>query len=420
MNQHLLPAIGIHRRAVALVGAISLLGVCSGCSKSSFRPAEREGPPAWVKEVGEPRFWLLQKQEEQRSRHISGGSRSIGKWVTEIYYHFDLQAHDPATTDRLWKKRLLTVKDDAGGHTAQARLLGQEGEVVWLFLNDGPVAVSSKDAATLANREMIEERNPDLRDLIPKDLDFYAYDGGLVIIAADARRFRIRAPDFAAEPYAAPNDDYFRQVHFMATRWNGGYHTKDFLVRQAMPDGRWLGFFTEKEAAQAGNDEWGDHIPKPETVHEDNGPTRRTFWSARIGKTKEFTEGTHDRLFDVTRMPGAPEFLNAGLLIRQGTREALRVENPPGFLVVHRTRLDEEGRLALTRLDDNLKTQWTTTLPFHDLRNRFESPGGLLLYGIVQQTAKGVTGSSEHLVALNLADGKMQSWNVPAEKRGDQ
>jgi hypothetical protein len=27
-----------------------------------------------------------------------------------------------------------------------------------------------------------------------------------------------------------------------------------------------------------------------------------------------------------------------------------------------------------------------------------------------------VTGSSEHLVALNLADGKMQSWNVPAEK----
>ncbi len=166
MNKHLLLAIAFHRRAVALVGAISLLGVCSGCSKSSFRPPEREGPPALVQEGGEPGFWLLQKQEEQRSRHIGGGSRSIGKWVTEIYYHFDLQAHDPATTDRLWKKRLLTVKDDVGGHNAQARLLGQEGEVVWLFLNDGPVAVSSKDATTLADRKTIEERNPDLRDLI--------------------------------------------------------------------------------------------------------------------------------------------------------------------------------------------------------------------------------------------------------------
>ena len=407
------------RSMALLVGAAALASLLSSCNRSTFLPPEREGPPALVQQEKEPRLWLMLKQEEQRSRHL-GGSRTIGKWITEIYYHFDLQAHDPATTDRLWKKRLLTVKDDAGGRNAQARLLGQEGEVVWLFLNDGPVAVSSKDGSKLADRSTIEQHNPSLRDLVPKDLDFYAYDNGLVIVAADARRFRIRASDFAAEPYTPPNDDYFRQVQFMATRWNGGYHTKDFLVRQVIRDGRWLGFFTEKEAAEAGNDEWGDHITKPETVYEDSSPTRRTFWSARIGKTKEFSEGTHDRLFDVARMPGAPEFLNAGLLIHQGTREPLRVENPPGFLVLHRTRLDEAGRLALTRLDDNLKAQWTATLPFHDLRNRYESPGHLLLYGIVQETERGVTGSSEHFVAVNLDDGKMQSWSVPQEKHVDQ
>jgi hypothetical protein len=104
-------------------------------------------------------------------------------------------------------------------------------------------------------------------------------------------------------------------------------------------------------------------------------------------------------------------------LIQQGTKLPLRVKDPDGFLVLHRTRLGEEGRLALTRLDDNFKTQWTATLPFHDLRNRYESPEHLLLYAIVQQTEGGVTGSSEHLVALNLRDGKMQSWNVPAEKQ---
>lgn len=359
-------------------------------------------------------------------RHLGGGGRRvIGKWVTEIYYHFDLQAHDPATADRLWKKRLATVKDDAGGHTAQARLLGQEGEVVWMFLNDGPVAVSSKDGSQLADRRTIEERNPTLRGLIPKDLDFYAYDGGLVITAADARRFRILTPDVAAEPYTPPNDDYFRQVQFMATRWNGGYHTRDFLVRQMMLNGRWVGFFNQKEADDAGQDGFGDRIATGEPganqdrVYYETSQARRTFWSARIGKTKEFSEGTHDRLFDVTRIPGAPEYLEAGLLIQQGTKKPLRLKDPDGFLVLHRTRIDEEGRLALTRLDDNFKPQWTATLPFHDLRNRYESPGHLLLYGIVQETEKGVTGSSEHLVALNLADGKMQSWNVPAEKRVD-
>ena len=163
----------------------------------------------------------------------------------------------------------------------------------------------------------------------------------------------------------------------------------------------------------------GEPGSNPDRVYYETSQARRTFWSGRIGKTKEFSEGTHDRLFDVTRIPDAPEFLEAGLLARQGTKHPLRLQNPDGFIVLHRTRLGEEGRLALTRLDENFKAQWTATLPFQDLLNRYESPGHLLLYGIVQQTERGVTGSSEHLVALNLADGKMQSWNVPAESRDE-
>ena len=401
--------------------AITVVLLISGCDRSDFRPPEREGPPGLVQQESGPRLWLMLKQEEQKHKYV-GGSRMIGKWITEIYYHFDLQAHDPATTERLWKKRLLTVKDDAGGHTSQARIFGQQEDIVWLFLNDGPVSVSSKDGSKLADRSTIEQRNPTLRDLIPKDLDFYAYDDGLVIIAADARRFRIRDSNWTAEPYVAPNDEYFRNIQFMATRWNGGYQTRDFLVRQMMLGGRWVGFFNEKEAADAGNDGFGDRIAtgepgsNPDQVYYETSQARRTFWSARIGKTKEFSEGTHDRLFDVTRIPNAPEFLEAGLLIQQGTKRPLRLQDPGGFLVLHRTRLGEEGRLALSRLDENLKTLWTTTLPFHELRNRYESPGHLLLYGIVQQTEKGVTGTSEHLIALNLSDGKTRSWNVPAER----
>lgn len=371
----------------------------------------------------EPRLWLLLKQEEERVRRIGSGRFLIGKLVTDHLFHFDLQAHDPANVDRLWKTRLLTVKDDAGGRTAQARILGQDGEVVWLFLHDGPVAVSTKDGRQLADRAAIEERNPALRTLIPKNVDLYAYDGGLVMTAEDARRFRIRAHDFAAEPYAPPEGERPASATSSATRRDGGYATSDFVVRQMMLDGRWVGLFNEKEAADAGNDEFGDKMAtgepgsNPDRVYHQASKARRTFWNARLGKTRDFPEGAHDRLFEVAKVPGAPEFLEAGLLIRQGTKQALRLEDPNGFLVLHRTKLGEDGRLALTRLDDHLKSQWTATLPFHDLRNRYESPGHLLLYGIVQQTEKGVTSTSEHLVALNLRDGKTQSWNVPQEKR---
>lgn len=416
---------GWKRQRTAAGACLAWLVLGSACHHSTFRPPEREGPPALVQDGNEPRLWLLLSQEEQKSRYLGGGRRSIGKWVNEIVYHFDLQAHDPATSEWLWKKRLLTVKDDAGGRNAQARIFGQDREIVWMFLQDGPVALSSKDGAKLADRTTIEERNPALRGLVPKELDFYAYDDGLVITAADARRFRIRGAEFLAEAYFPPNDENFRTAQFMATRWNGGYGNRDFLVRQMRLNERWIGFFNEKEAADAGDDGFGDKIAtgepgsNPDRVYYETRQARRTFWSARIGKTKEFSEGAHDRLFDLARIPGAPEYLEAGLMNRHGTKQAMRLTDPDGFLVLHRTRLGEEGRLALTRLDDGLNTQWTAMLPFHVLRNRYELPGRLLLYGNVQQTEKGVTGSSEHLVALDLRDGKVQSWNVPREKRDE-
>ena len=83
----------------------------SGCSSSSFRPPEREGPPGLVQQESGPGLWLMLKQEEQRSRYL-GGSRVNSKWVTETYYHFDLQAHDPAPTRAALEKK--TVADREG------------------------------------------------------------------------------------------------------------------------------------------------------------------------------------------------------------------------------------------------------------------------------------------------------------------
>ncbi len=401
-----------------------LAAMLAACSQSSVSAPEREGPPALVQHESQPRLWLLLKQEEQRTRSLGGSRRLLGKLVTETSYHFDLQAHDPASAARLWKKRLLTVKEDAGGRVAEARILGQAGAVVWLFLHDGPVALSAADGRQLADRATIERENPALRGLLPSKLDFYLFDRGLVVTAADARRFRIGGADGKAEPYTPPSDDYFRQLQAVA-KGSGGYHTRDFLVRQMRLDGRWLGLFSEKEAADAANDEFGDKLAtgepgsKADSVFYESSRARRTFWSARLGKTREFSEGTHDRLFDLARIPGAPEFLEAGLLVQQGTRQVMGVQDPDGFLVLHRTRLDEDGRLALTRLTNDLQPQWMAKLPFHELRHRYQTPQHLLLYGVVQQTRNGVTATGEHLVSLDLADGKTRSWNVGAEELAD-
>jgi hypothetical protein len=91
--------------------------------------------------------------------------------------------------------------------------------------------------------------------------------------------------------------------------------------------------------------------------------------------------------------------------------------NPRHIFVDHRTRLDSEGLSAITRVDDALKDVWTAKLPFLELNNRFTVGENILIYGMVQKTAKGVTRPEELITSLNLSTGAMQSWNVTQEKR---
>ena len=91
-------------------GAFALSFLLDSCSKMLSRPPERVGPPALVMRDSKPRLWLFVKQEEDRVLSVGGGRRNTGTTIIETLYHFDLQAHDTRTTERIWKTRLLTLK----------------------------------------------------------------------------------------------------------------------------------------------------------------------------------------------------------------------------------------------------------------------------------------------------------------------
>lgn len=412
---------GVRRVLVVLGGhaaAIGLGALLSGC-QSTWEPPDRQGPAGLVQSEGEPRLWFAIKREERRYVLPRGKTSVVTDMVWENRYHFELECHDAKTTQRLWTHPLLVLRDNDGGHGAPLRILGQDGDVVWVFMHDQPVAVSSRDGSLLADRAALEQRNPTLQGLFPAQLDFYAFDGGLVVVTADARRFRLRAPDYAATPYQVDDEERFTRIRYMSTTWNGGYTTKDFTVRQAMIDGRWLGIHSEKEARDVGNDEFGRYFSGHYPAPDEGASVRRTIWTARIGKTRTFPEGSHDRLADLSRVPGAPDFLAGGFLVKAGTRQPLALDGPPGMVVLHKTRIDAEGRLAITRLDHQMHQTWSTTLPFLELQSRWEWPDRLLLLGAVQVTHDGATGWQEYLVALDLRDGRTQTWNVNTETSGD-
>ena len=412
----------------SLALAVSL----GACSRSHMEPVELQGHPAMVDEAGKRRLWVLRKQEEIRQVSLGGGSRRSSTWRTDTFFHFSLQAFDPLTARPLWTQRLLTLGDPNArnfstskviGSTASARLMGQDGEAVWLLIDSKPFAVSVHDGHVVADVAAIERRNPALKGLLPAEAKYYSFDRGLVVMTADARSMVIRgaslqATDYAPAPSPIPEPDRYA---------NGRERLAPVLpygevpARQVTLDGQWLGLYTQREAADATSDPFGTHHRYPYTVLNDGPQARRTFWRGTIVEAQNFDDRFH-RIDSVEPVAGASVFLKGRFVkdpANNGTPLAMKA--PDGVLVWHSTRIDEAGRLALTRLDAALKPVWKTELPLSETGTVNQVsvwllPGQLVAMGGELSVADDVRGREQHLVTVDLATGRWEGWNMSLER----
>ena len=485
------------RQAIQLASAalLALLALSlAACTQSKFEQPERTGPIGLVDTGHGQQAWLANVQEEQRSRHVGSGTRSIGRWVTEYRYHLRVQAHDPATAQPKWTKELRLLRDREGGVGAQVRILGQQGALVWVWVHDQPMALSARDGSVVADRAALEAANPAIASLLPKELKYYTMVGELVVTLADARRMRIAVPGLQAVPYQVTDEASFSQANSLGSSWNGGYPTQDFGVRHGRFDGEWIGLLSEREARDGEHDASGDHYADSADITDEGERARRTFWRARTGLNNDFTrwgggkggvrgycedqvatienredaelltrssdievyarnrgtdpavharrmrectegfdadkftritqlervpgagEWLQGRLLKAAAAPGTPQWVQRGYIMKPAVRPPLHLGNPDSVLVLHRTRLDAQGRLALARVDTTFtRTLWTAVLPYAELSNRWETGSHLLLFGGWAELKNGVTQRHEGLVSLDLASGQWRGWDIGKE-----
>ncbi len=415
-------------RRLAAAAALGVLGILAGCGKH-VGPPEMQSAPVMVDDAGAPRLWVLTKREESEQVNVGGSSRATST-RTDTLFHFDLLAFDPVTVRPLWNKRLLTLGDPEArgkrvsqviGSSANGRFLGQDGALVWMLLNEQPVALNAADGSVVVDTAGIEQRNPALKGMMPREAGHYGFDRGLVFLSADAQRYVLGGPELQAKPYtpaAAQAPEAPRRSNgkprVVPTRPSG-----EVPARQAWLAGKWLGLYSEKEAADAAEDTWGDKLLFPYSVHDEGALARRVFWRANIVGTQRFDE-VYDRLSDLTPVPGSPTFLKGRFLKNLATGDPLVLKDPDGLLVWHSTRIDSEGRLALARLDTGLKTVWTAALPLSENSTSnpvgyLRLPGRIVVTGTLETVVDGVHHRSPHLVSLQLSDGAWQGWNIEQE-----
>jgi hypothetical protein len=412
-----------------LLAAALLLLV--GCSSSHLEPAEVQGPPAMVDDGGKPRLWVLTKQEEVRQVGVvGGGRRSRMDWRSDTFFHFGVQAFDPLAAKPLWHKRLRTFGDpDADakgaapsrvvGSAVDARLLGQDGNIVWLLIGEAPFAVDVADGSIVADADKLQLVNPELKGLLPSEATHYGFNQGLVLMAADARQFVVRGPGQKAVAYTPPPPPAAPEGRLQANGTREMVPTKPFgenPSRQVTLGGQWLGLYSEKEAADAGRDDWGRNLRYPYKVIDEGKLSRRTFWRAKVITAQRFDD-RFERLSELTPIPGATTFLKGRFKTDPKTGEPLLLSDPEGVLVWHSTRIDDAGRLAMTRLDANLKPVWKAELPLSETDSvrqvaTWLAPGHLVVVGQLQTESDGVHRRTLQAATIDLKTGAVRTMDL--------
>ena len=414
----------------ALRAALLALVLC-GCSSSHFEPMQAQGRPALVDDAGQKRLWVLGKQEEVRQVGVGGGNRSAPHWRSDTFFHFEVHAFDPATARPLWTQRVRTLGDPDARGTAPSRvvgsavdaqLLGQDEERVWLLIGSAPLALSAHDGRVLADEVIIENRNPALRGLLPSESKYYAFDRGLVLMTADARRMLIRGAALQASDYvpvSTPTPEPERHSNgrerIVPTMPYG-----EVPVRRVTLAGQWIGLYTDRESADAVNDGFGDRLRYAYTVLDEGRNARRTLRRGTIVEAQRFDE-RFQRIAGLQPIADSPVFLKGRFVKDPATGEALSVPSPGGALVWHSTRIDDAGRLALTRLDDALHTVWQATLPLSEtsIANPVSTwlvGGRLVTMGNEETVVDGGLRRERHLVSVDLASGRWVGWDMAGER----
>ncbi len=413
-------------RTFHLLAAALLLLVA--CSRGHLEPAQVQGPPAMVDDGGKPRLWVLTKQEEVRQVGVGGGGRTRMDWRSDTFFHFGVQAFDPLTAKPLWHKRLRTFGDpDAKGaapsrvigSAVDARLLGQDGDIVWLLIGEAPFAVDVVDGSIVADGDKLQQVNPELKGLLPSEAKHYGFNQGLVLMAADARQFVIRGSGQKAVAYTPPPPPAAPEGRLQANGTREVVPTRPLgenPSRQVTLGGQWLGLYSEKEAADAGRDDWGRNLRYPYRVIDEGRLARRTFWRAKVITAQRFDD-RFERLSELTPIPGAPTFLKGRFKTDPKTGEALLLSDPEGVLVWHSTRIDDAGRLAMTRLDADLRSVWKAELPLSetDLVRQVATwlvPGHLVVVGQLQTASDGVHRRTLQAATIELKTGALRTMDL--------
>lgn len=332
---------------MGLIG-FALLGVVAYriffYSEPGFTTPRWDGDALVTTASEKPGIFILATHWESASKQGYGGSRvsSVAK------LHWDVFAFEPDTLQRRFVTRVATIRRGARSF-GTAGVLGAQGGVVWV-LADRLVAIDELSGAILGDVASLEAKEPRLKGNIPSNPKSIVFDKGLVITAADARRWRITGRDLAITQVEAgavkPEEEKTIRLS------NGMPPHQGLKKRSVVIDGTWYGLGTSDEIEKfTGVTEWSQDFAVPR---------RYKLWSGLSAQRKAIKETSK-----------SAEFLQGGLLTQEfvGEDPVIGIANPYRLLVLHQDRVDTRAKQTLSCVQLDGAKIWDANLGVSTIRN---------------------------------------------------
>ncbi|MEO7998812.1 MAG: PA2928 family protein, partial [Gemmatimonadaceae bacterium] len=267
--------------------------------------------------------------------------------------HWDLWSFSTADLSRKWVTRLASLRK--GERRLDSGILGVNNGVVWL-LADQLLAVSAGDGHVIGDVAAIEAKNPFLRGAMPASRDQLIFDRGLIVVAADGRRWRINDTTLAATLFTIGSTDAPAQNSITYKPLPLSTQFESYKARGYVVDDRWYGLMDPSEVQKL----------KREMIEQDfRDALRYTFWSAPMRDSVDRFGQAFRRPTDFAPIKGSPEFLLGGLLASRDSiyqQHVIGIANPTRFIVAHQDRLDARAQQQLTCIDLEGRVCWDAIL----------------------------------------------------------
>lgn len=277
---------------------------------------------------------------------------------------------------------------------APPRVLGKDVGNIWIMTDQ----LNAYHYATLnlsVNKEKIEEKNPVLKNLLPKEDKYYSWDAKrhlIYITALDGSTWQLNTRNLEALPYAATQGDKRSKNKLIRQDkdWRNAAD-KAYKVNQDTLAASFYGLYSQEELSVYAHTFRNDPASSLDAL--------RSLWMT------PYKEDDNKITLDVHAMQslGDKKFLNGFFLLDRSTGSAFNGDHPLSFIVAHKNVIGNNGRILLSGIAKDGSELWRVPTPIKEIKGLDFSKHYLLIQG----TDDDQNNLIHKIYSIRLTDGKL-------------